>query len=302
MKFLPLLVVVFTMALNAADHPMLKEPTVFQRQELNEMTGKTVHGGKLWIMDADGSHLRQITFGHTYDEHASMYADQEHVLYSESPGAGLHVERGARLVKLNIYTGAREVIAEEPACALHHASLSPIDDLIAYHRDCGNRQAQWQNLAGDAFELPMRATNGVRTSMGIIAMHEKNMAQVPREVSLVYYEGKGNDTTAKVLVDDKVLHRRAAISPDEELMAWQTNVEPNGDEIFLANIDGSKPRNLTNAGGNDGHPWFSRSGDKIVFESDRSGNWEIWILDLKSGKQTQLTKGKGHYVSTRARM
>ena len=302
MKFLPYLAFVLTTALYAADHPLLKDPTVFQRQELNETTGKTIHGGKLWIIEADGSHLRQITFGHTYDEHASMYADQQHALYSESPGAGVHVGPGARLVKLNIYTGAREVIAEEPSCALHHASLSPVDDLIAYHRDCGNRQAQWQNLGADAFELPMRATNGVRTSTGIIAMHEKNLTQVPREVSLVLYEGKGNDTTAKVLVDDKVLHRRAAISPDEKLMAWQTNVAPNGDEIYIANIDGSKPRNLTNAGGNDGHPWFSRSGEKIVFESDRTGNWEIWILDLKSGKQAQLTESQGRYVSTRARM
>jgi len=79
---------------------------------------------------------------------------------------------------------------------------------------------------------------------------------------------------------------------------------PDGgeDEIFLADIDGKNARNLTKTEGNDGHPWFSRDGKTIVFESDRTGMWEIWKIDLETGKQTQLTDGKGRYHSTRARM
>ena len=287
-------------ALLAAEHPRLENPVVFQRTEVDK-TGKRILAGKLWIMEADGSHLRQITFGSTYDEHPSVMSDQEHVLYSEFLANGLIVEAGARLVKLNIYSGEREIIAEEVGCALHHATLSPVDDLIAYHRDCGERVSQWIGLGDEAREIPFRATNGIRTPDSIIAMHEKNLSISPREVSLIRISTKG-EPAVTLLTDDKVLHRRAAVSPDLKQMAWQTNATGEGDEIFVADIDGKNPRNLTQAPGNDGHPWYSRDGEWIVFESDRSGNWEIWRMRSDGSRQEQLTEGKGRYVATRARM
>ena len=89
---------------------------------------------------------------------------------------------------------------------------------------------------------------------------------------------------------------------DGRWLAWQTNAAGADDEIFLARIDGSEVRNITNAQGNDGHPWFSRDGEWIIFESDRTGQWDIWRIHVKSGKQQQLTFGEKKYVSTRARM
>ncbi len=296
----------------AADHPKLKNPIVFQRQEIEpgdtgEATGRRapVKGanGKLWIMEADGSHLRQITSGPTYDEHPSVFADQEHVLYAEFAAGYLSEGEGGKLVKLNIYTGAREVLDEKEGCALHHASVSPFDDLIAYHFDCGKRRSQALDLGKDRRETLVVASNGVRVPDGIIAMHERNRGVQPRQVSIIHIRGEGAKTTVEALTDDSVLHRRPAISPDGKLVAWQTNAPAGGeDEIYLANVDGSNARNITKAKGNDGHPWFSRDGKTIVFESDRSGNWEIWSIDPKTGKQKQLTDGKGVFQSTRARM
>lgn len=276
-------------------------PIVFQRTQFND-SGQVVLAAKLWVMDADGSGLRQLTHGTTYDDHPSVYADQEHVLYAEFPVNELAVEAGATLIRLNIYTGHREVVAAADGCALHHATLSPIDDLLAYHRDCGERRSQWVGWGSDAHEVPLRATNGVRTRDGIIVMHEKNPFLAPREVALAYIRGHGAATTVELLTDDAVLHRRAAISGDGDWVAWQTNVEGQGDEIYLAKVDGSAAGNVTNAPGNDGHPWFSRDGTWLVFESDRSGSWEIWRLDLDTGTQQQLTLGGEHYSSTRARM
>ncbi|MBI1357364.1 MAG: hypothetical protein GC160_23735 [Acidobacteria bacterium] len=307
---LPTLLLALPAAGWAADHPRLENPIIFQRQEVVGGSPESARrapaqgaNGKLWVMEGDGSNLRQLTFGPSYDEHPSLFADQEHVLYSEFDVGFLNEEEGGKLVKLNIYTGAREVVDAEQGCALHHASVSPIGDKIAYHYNCGKRFAQAMDLGKDRFETLFQATNGVRTSDGIIAMHEKKSAPGSREVALIHIRGRGAESTAEALTDSKVLHRRPAISPDEKLLAWQTNAPDGGeDEIYLADIDGSHARNLTKAKGNDGHPWFSRDGQRIVFESDRSGHWEIWVYDLKTGKQTQLTDGKGRYESTRARM
>lgn len=279
------------------------DPVLFQRAEIDPATKKVVHNGKLWVMERDGSKLKQLTFGDSYDEHPSLYADQTHGLYSEFAVGHLDHEKGGRLMKIDIYTGEKEVVDEEQGCALHHASLSPFDDLLAYHYNCGKRFAQALGTGPSRYETEIEATNGVRMRDGIIAMHEKNKGISPREVSLVYIRGRGIETTVEMLAVGKLLHRRPAISPDGNLLAWQTNAPDGGeDEIFLADIDGKNARNLTKTKGNDGHPWFSRDGKTIVFESDRTGNWEIWQLDLETGKQTQLTDGKGRYDSTRARM
>ena len=300
-RIFPVLLLLIPGALIVADHPRLKDPVIFQRTE-TDRSGKSIIHGKLWVMEADGSKLRQISFGTTYDEHPSLYSDQENVLFGEFRANGYLPDRGARLVKLNIYTLEREVIAERIDRALHHATLSPIDDLIAYHEDHGKRVSQWIDIGDAAREIPFRATNGVRTKTGIIAMHERNPSVSPREVSLIHVGTKASMTKATMLTDDRMMHRRPAISPDGKWLSWQTDANGTDDEIYIAKIDGSNPRNLTKTGGQDGHPWFSRDGKWIVFESDRSGNWEIWRMRTDGSNQEQLTEGKGQYVSTRPRM
>ena len=70
-------------------------------------------------------------------------------------------------------------------------------------------------------------------------------------------------------------------------------------EVYLARVDGSEARNLTNAEGLDGHPWFSRDGKWIVFESDRTGTMEIWKINLETLEQHQLTfSGKAYSCRT----
>jgi hypothetical protein len=222
-RILPVLVFLFPILLVAADHPRLKNPVIFQRNE-TDRAGKSIIHGKLWIMEADGSHLRQISFGTTYDEHPSLYSDQENVLFGEFRANGYLPDSGARLVKLNIYTLDREVIAERVDRALHHATISPIDDLIAYHEDYGERVSQWIDIGEAAREIPFRATNGVRTKTGIISMHERNPSVSPREVSLINVGTKGEITKATLLTDDRVMHRRPAISPDGKWLSWQTEL------------------------------------------------------------------------------
>ena len=47
--------------------------------------------------------------------------------------------------------------------------------------------------------------------------------------------------------------------------------------------------NLTKAAGDDRHPFFSPDGKTIVFESNRDGNWEIYIMDSNGDNQKKLT-------------
>src|SRR5262249_6569539 len=61
--------------------------------------------------------------------------------------------------------------------------------------------------------------------------------------------------------------------------------------LWLAATDGkSEPRQLTNAAGKkDSHPRWSPDGKKILFTSNRSGDSQLWVIDLGGGEAEQLT-------------
>jgi eukaryotic-like serine/threonine-protein kinase len=47
---------------------------------------------------------------------------------------------------------------------------------------------------------------------------------------------------------------------------------------------------LSRTAAEDRQPWLSRDGKKMVFLSDRSGNWQVWIREFDTGKEFPLTK------------
>ncbi|HEX6043757.1 MAG TPA: protein kinase [Pyrinomonadaceae bacterium] len=61
------------------------------------------------------------------------------------------------------------------------------------------------------------------------------------------------------------------------------------DDIVVVNRDGSNWRDLTNDKFFDRYPRWSPDGKTIALTSDRSGRYEIWLLDADSAKFRQLT-------------
>ena len=61
------------------------------------------------------------------------------------------------------------------------------------------------------------------------------------------------------------------------------------DDIVVVNRDGTNWRDLTNDRFFDRYPRWSPDGKKIAFTSDRSGRYEIWMVDVDAGNLRQLT-------------
>jgi TolB protein len=55
------------------------------------------------------------------------------------------------------------------------------------------------------------------------------------------------------------------------------------------NSDGTDRRNITNTRYDDGEAEWSPDGTQIVFNSDRTGNSEIWIMDADGSNLVQVT-------------
>ncbi len=95
-----------------------------------------------------------------------------------------------------------------------------------------------------------------------------------------------------------------AWSPDGSQIAFASN--QTGDyDIFVWGVSGAQDQadvagsteevservNLTNNPAKDMHPAWSPDGSQLAFESDRSGQWQVWVMGSDGSNLRQLTTG-----------
>jgi Tol biopolymer transport system component len=95
--------------------------------------------------------------------------------------------------------------------------------------------------------------------------------------------------------------RHPTFSPDGRTIAFQ-GYRDGGYDIWAISPDGSNQRQLTRGPFDDREPAWSHDGTRVAFSSDRgesisagqvqsgSGNYNIWILDLRTNQLTQVTR------------
>lgn len=77
-------------------------------------------------------------------------------------------------------------------------------------------------------------------------------------------------------------------SPDGSRISFIRLIHRSQQEIFLADLKGSNPRQVTNFGKRiSGHDWMP-DGKSIVFASDRGGDFRLWRLPLRDGSPKSL--------------
>lgn len=113
--------------------------------------------------------------------------------------------------------------------------------------------------------------------------------------------GQGRTTCAYFLKGDSMViyastHATSADCPPEperNSEAYYWPIYPSFD-LYLKNLKTGELQRLTNRLGYDAEATVSPKGDKIVFTSDRSGDLELWTMDLDGSHLRQITKGLGY--------
>ncbi|MDX1619321.1 MAG: hypothetical protein R3224_11095 [Balneolaceae bacterium] len=98
-------------------------------------------------------------------------------------------------------------------------------------------------------------------------------------------------------------------SPDGTALLWRRILPVEGgdrgnSEIFIAERDGSNPRNLSVHPGFDGYPAWASDGSKIVFASTRNESGDrtppkIFVMDPDGSGITQITKSSPDLADVR---
>lgn len=86
------------------------------------------------------------------------------------------------------------------------------------------------------------------------------------------------------------------ISPDGKWMVFCSTRHFERPDIYLKMVNGRAVTQLTSDPASDVQPCFSPDGKRVVFASDRSGNWDLWIKSIERGQATQITDSPQHEV------
>lgn len=102
-----------------------------------------------------------------------------------------------------------------------------------------------------------------------------------------------------MIIDDLFQFKRVsdpAISPDGKWVVYSvTSIDNVAENKTRANLwmaptdDSAPPRQLTTTEKKDRHPRWSPDGKHILFESTRSGESQLWLIDIRGGEARQLT-------------
>lgn len=209
----------------------------------------------IFLADADGSHLRQLTDAKGYDAEGTISTDGRKIVFTS-------VRNG----DLDIYTmdadgGNVRQLTHEPGYD-GGAFFSPDGTQIVYR---GSRPANEQELADYRRLL----------QQGLVR---------PTRLDIYVMNADGSDK--RRLTDNGAANFAPFFHPNGRQIIFSSNMhDPRGRnfDLYLINTDGSGLERVTTHEDFDGFPMFNRAGTQLVFASNRGqakrGETNIFIAD-----------------------
>jgi Tol biopolymer transport system component len=246
----------------------------------------------IYTIEPDGSSLSQLTHESSIDVQPAWSPDGKKIAFA---GGGLYVMdpdgSNVRALTSFVCPGSSNVVSP---------TWSPDGKRVAFGGDTAPNDICTTELAGGYSTTPTNVTSSDEVD-------ETSPDFSPNGSQMCYYgdgtksgygiyimKADGSDPTR--LTDNRA-GTECAWSPDGKKIAYTYHPDKNPDrrkgawpdEVYVMNADGSGKTNLTRNPEQDLNPSWSPDGTKVIFASDRDGDFDIYTMDADGSNVAQVT-------------
>lgn len=248
---------------------------IFQRQE------KADSGcDQQYLINTDGTGLRRVSNGLGRTTCGFFFADDQRILYSSSfkhdsacpPPPDHSAGYVWPLGHLEIYS-----------TRLDGTDLRQLTDNGAYNAEA--------TVSPDGKTIIFTSTRDGDIDLYTMNIDGSNVRRITNRIG--YDGGAFFSPDGTMIVWRAGYPTTAADSSDYQSLLARRLVRPARVEIWIANADGSDPRQVTRLGGANFAPYFHPDGRRILFSSNyknpRSGEFDLYLVNLDGSGLEQVT-------------
>lgn len=235
----------------------------------------------IYVMNADGSHVRRIVDDPEYDVGPQWSPDGRKIVFMTGRNGNFDVyQMNADGTDQRNMTSDYKRSDGAPVWSIdgHNIvfarGIEGKDQLFVMDADGSNLKRVTHNSANNS-------------SPGWSPDGSKLIFQTDQDGNWEIYVISVDGELAQ-LTDDAADDLSPEWSPDGNRIAFSSN-RHGKQHIYVMNTDGSSLAQITNSAGEDTEPSWSADGKRIVFTSSRDGNSEIYVMNADGSNQTRLT-------------
>ncbi|MBN2876156.1 MAG: PD40 domain-containing protein [Bacilli bacterium] len=243
---------------------------------------------EIFVMDLDGSNLTNLTNNDADDECPTVSPNGSTVAYVSN-------RTGNFELYLELIYGGTPVQLTDSGIDVTQPSWSYDGTSLLYVLDYGSKTEIWKTNA-DGSDLTKLTDNSYRDERPVFSPNGQGiMFMSNREGKYRIYtmDSDGTNQSKIDLIDVEASSDHFIFpqySPDGQYIIYSLNNLTNQTAVIHRyKLDGTEDVILTEIGGRNENPSYSLDGEWIVFQSERDGNFEVYMMKSDGTGVTRLT-------------
>jgi len=247
----------------------------------------------LYLMDADGRHIRRLTDNFATDVFPTVSRDGRRIAFTRDirgfaqvfvmDTSGRHVRMLTR-GHANSGLPAWSPDGRRIAFSTDRNAPDEGDEIYVMNADGSRQRSVTRNLPFSNDAWPSWAPDGKR-----LVFAREGLAD-----TAIYVVNVDRSGLRRLTRDKQALDTQPAWSPDGKQIVYESDIFMLPGQIFAMSPDGKHRRQLTDPTvGASSRPSWSSDGHRIVFMASRDHHTDVWTMRADGTHQVQLTRDGG---------